>query len=63
MEDSITKKLQAVRKRSSNGEIHLIIQEFRLDENRKNAEDFNEDEIRKIMKKEAAKPLLILREE
>ena len=63
MEDSITKKLQAVRKRSSNGEIHLIIQEFRLDENRKNAEDFNEDEIRKIMKKEASKPLLILREE
>jgi hypothetical protein len=63
MEDSITKKLQVVRKRSSNGEIHLILQEFRVDENRKNAEDFDEDEIREIMKKEASRPLLILREE
>jgi hypothetical protein len=63
VEDSITKKLQVIRKRSSNGEIHLILQEYRLDENRKNAEDFGEDEIRKIMKKEASKPLLILREE
>ena len=59
----MTKKLNVVRKRSSNGEIHLIIQEFRLDENRKNAESFNEDEIREIMRKEASKPLLILREE
>ncbi|HUT17221.1 MAG TPA: hypothetical protein VMW84_02855 [Acidobacteriota bacterium] len=63
MEDSITKKLQVVRKRSLNGEIHYILQEVRLDESRKNAEDFDEDEIRKIMKKEASKPLLILREE
>jgi hypothetical protein len=63
VEDSITKKLQVIRKRSSNGEIHLILQEYRLDENRKNAEDFGEDEIREIMKKEASKPLLILREE
>jgi len=63
MKDSTTKKLQVIRKRSSNGEIHLILQEFRLDENGKNAEDFDEDKIRKIMKKEATKPLLILREE
>ena len=34
-----------------------------LDENSKNAEDLDEAEIRKIMKKEASKPLLILREE
>jgi hypothetical protein len=63
VEDSITKKLQVVKKRSSNGEIHLILQEPGLDENRTNAEDFGEDEIREIMKKEASKPLLILREE
>jgi hypothetical protein len=63
VEDSITKKLQVIRKRSSNGEIHLILQESGLDENGKNAEDFGEDEIREIMKKEASKPLLILREE
>jgi len=63
MEDSMTRKLRAVRKRSSNGEIHLILQEYRLDENRKNAEDLDLDRIKKIMKEEASKPLLIMREE
>jgi len=63
MEDSITRKLRAVRKRSSNGEIHLILQEYRLDENRKNAEDLDADRIKRIMKEEASKPLLIMREE
>ncbi len=59
----MTRKLRAVRKRSSNGEIHLILQEYRLDENRKNAEDLDLDRIKKIMKEEASKPLLIMREE
>jgi len=63
MEDSMTRKLRAVRKRFSNGEIHLILQEYRLDENRKNAEDLDLDRIKKIMKEEASKPLLIMREE
>lgn len=63
MEDSITKKLRVVRRRSSNGEIHLVFQESRFDENRKNAVRLDEAEIRTIMKKEASKPLLILREE
>jgi hypothetical protein len=62
MEDSITKKLQVVKKKSSNGEIHLILPESRFNENRENAEDLDDAEIRKIMKKEASKPLLILRE-
>ncbi len=59
----MTKKLRAVRKRSSNGEIHLILQEYGLDENRKNAEDLDVDRIKRIMKEEASKPLLIMREE
>jgi len=63
MEDSITKKLRLIRKRSSNGEIHLILQESRFDENSRNSEYLDEAEIRKIMRKEASKPLLILREE
>ena len=63
MEDSATKKSRVIRHRSSNGEVHFIFQESRFDENRKNAEDLDEDEIRIIMKKEASKPLLILREE
>ena len=63
MEDSTTKKSRVVRTRSSNGEIHLIFQESRFDENRKNAVRLDEAKIRIIMKKEASKPLLILREE
>jgi hypothetical protein len=63
MEDSVTKKSHVVRERSSNGEIHLILPESRFNENRKNAEDLDEAEIKKIMRKEASKPLLILREE
>jgi hypothetical protein len=60
MEDSMTRKLRAVRKWSSNGE---ILQEYRLDENRKNVEDLDVDRIKRIMKEEASKPLLIMREE
>jgi hypothetical protein len=63
MEDSMTRKLRVVRKQSSNGEIHLILEEYRLDDNRKNAEDFDMDRLKKIMKEEASRPLLILREE
>ena len=59
----MTKKLNVVRKRSSNGEIHLVLHESRLNEDRKNAEDFDVDEIKRVMKEEASKPLLILREE
>lgn len=56
-------KSRVVRERSLNGEIHLILPETRFDENSENEEDFDEAEIRKIMKKEAAKPLLLLRAE
>jgi len=63
MEDSVTKKSRVVREKSSNGEIHLILRELRFDENSKNVENLDEAQIRRIMKKEAAKPLLILREE
>lgn len=56
-------KLRLVRKQSLNGEIHLIFPEPKFVETRRNAEDLDEAEIRKIMKKEAVKPLLLLREE
>lgn len=46
-----------------NGEIHLIVPESKFDETWKNAESVNEVEIRKMMKKEASKPLLLLRAE
>jgi len=52
-----------IKKRSSNGEIHLILNESRFHENELDSEYLDEIEIRKIMKKEASKPLLIMREE
>ena len=48
---------------SLNGEIHLVLADYLMDENTKNAEDFDETEIRKIMKKEVSKPLLLARSE
>ena len=61
--DWATKKLHLIKKRSSNGEIHLILNESRFLENGLDFEYLDEIEIRKIMKKEASKPLLIMREE
>jgi hypothetical protein len=57
------KKLRVVRERSSNGEIHLILQESNFIESRKEDVYLDEAEIRVTMKREASKPLLILREE
>jgi hypothetical protein len=57
------KKLRVVRERSSNGEIHLILQESNFIESRKDYVYLDEAEIRVTMKREASKPLLILREE
>ena len=56
-------KSRVVRKQSPNGEIHLILPESMFDETKGTAEDFDKAEIRKIMKKEASKPLLLLRAE
>ena len=56
-------KLRVVREQFSNGEIHLILQESAFDEARETAGDCDKTEIRKIMKKEAPKPLLLLRAE
>ena len=63
MEDSATKKSRLVREQSSNGDVHLIFQDSRFEKRRKDAIVLDEAEIRIIMKKEASKPLLILREE
>jgi hypothetical protein len=52
-----------VREEFLNGEIHFIIPESFLDATKNKVENLNEAKIRKIMKKEAARPLLLLREE
>jgi len=56
-------KSRWLRKRSVDGEIHLILPEYMFVETMEPAEDLEEAEIRKIMKKEASKPLLLLRAE
>ena len=56
-------KSRVVRVQSRNGEIHLILAEYLLDENAKNAKAFDETEIREIMKKEVTRPLLLERSE
>jgi hypothetical protein len=56
-------KTRVVRVQSSNGEIHFVFAESTWDENSEHAEDFDEIEIRRIMKKEVVKPLLLVRSE
>jgi len=56
-------KSRAVRKRSPNGEIHFILPEYTYDETGTTAETFDEAEMRRITRKEASKPLLLLRAE
>ena len=58
------KKLRVHRFDSLDGEIHLVIDESGVSENSKCSECFTDvDEIKKVSKKEASKPLVLLREE
>jgi hypothetical protein len=59
----LQRKLEAVRIRSQDGEIHFILRESRIDKGFENGKDFDEARVKRIMKKEASKPLLLLREE
>ena len=52
-----------VRVESTNVEVHLVSADDILDENEKNVSDFDETEIKRIMKKEISKPLLLVRSE
>lgn len=54
------KELRVVEVCSRNNEIHLIIQEH---DDRPNSGVFRRGKVKEIMKKEAAKPLLLLRAE
>jgi hypothetical protein len=56
-------KMRAVMEKFQNGEIHVILPESKSDETWETADNINETEIRKIMKQEASKPLLLLRAE
>jgi hypothetical protein len=52
-----------LRVESLNGEIHFVFAEPTSNENTKNDKEYDETEIRRIMRKEVSKPLLLVRSE
>ena len=56
----ITKKSRLIKKRISDGEVHFILAVSTYDDV-ETAQDFDEAEMRRITRKEAAKPLRLLR--
>jgi len=61
--NEVTKKSRVVRKQASDGEVHFILAGSVFDETVESAADFDEVEMRRITRKEASKPLLLLRAE
>ena len=57
------KKMDVVEVYSRNNEIHFVLQEHKSDKRLRNCTGFSYTEVKTIMKKEAAKPLLLLRTE
>jgi hypothetical protein len=57
------KKLQIVKTRSEDGEVHFILMDIAVDNSFEKRRSVDEAEVREIMKKQAARPLLLLREE
>jgi hypothetical protein len=58
----MVKRYEILRTQSLDGEIHLILSELELSDASKNRSELDETQIRRIMKVEAQKPLLLLRE-
>jgi hypothetical protein len=56
------KRLKVISTQSSDNEIHLILQDLETYAHPMKGKNFNEAEIKKIMKEEALKPLFIMRE-
>jgi len=57
----MVKKYEIVRTQSSDGEIHLILSELKLNDASSSRSELDENQIREIMKKEAQKPLRLIR--
>jgi hypothetical protein len=55
-------RYKIVRTNSLDGETHLILSELKLNDASNDRSELDETKIREIMKKEAKKPLLLLRE-
>jgi hypothetical protein len=57
------RRLRARKIDSANGEVHFILQESQASEHSERFKDYDVFEIKKVTRKEAAKPLLLLRED
>ena len=57
------RRLKACRVDSANGEIHFVLEEPQASNYSEHFKYYDADEIKKISKKEAIKPLVLLREE
>jgi len=59
----MVKNLRLVQVQTVNGEKHYIVQSLKDNENLVDSIDFDEAKVRRTMKEEASKPLLLLRTE
>jgi len=59
----VVKNLKVVCVQTINGENHYVVQSLEANENPDGTIDFDEAKVRSDMKKEASKPLLLLRAE
>ena len=57
------RRFRACRVNSLDGEIHFVLEEPQASEHSKCFKDYDAAEIKKISRKEAAKPLILFREE
>jgi hypothetical protein len=57
------KHIRVVRVGSPNGDTHFVLLESQLSESGETAEDLDEGEIREASKKDASKPLVLVRSE
>jgi hypothetical protein len=63
VEEALMKKLRVKWVDSANGEIHFILEESQPSEHSEYLKDSDLIEIKRISRKEAAKPLILFREE
>jgi hypothetical protein len=59
----MVKRLRVICVQTINAEKHYIVQSLERNENQANSEDFDEAKIRRAMKEDASRPLLLLRAE
>ena len=62
LNEQMRKRYDVVKTQFSDGEIHLILIESKPNDAPNNTSDLNETKIKEIMKKEAQKPLHLIRE-